>query len=69
MSQPFFNSRPGKVRTSTFITDNDYKQLHWTRQLELRPLGDRQRRVYEQGDFDTRIDMADEDFDNVKEIT
>jgi hypothetical protein len=66
-SQPFFNTRSSKARTSSFITDNDYKHLHWTEQLKLRPLGTRERKQWPQGDFDIRTDNWDDDNDNFKE--
>lgn len=59
-STPFFNTKAGGYRKSSPDTGSDFKYLHWSRQLELRPLRDQPRRIYEQGDFDTYIDMFDD---------
>lgn len=70
-SKPFFNSKPGgrKLPYPDEISETEYRSLHWTQQLLIRPLGSRTRRVYEQGDFDTRIDMFDDNEIVDKEIT
>jgi hypothetical protein len=58
--QPFFNAKaPDRFPKSEVIDDRAYKNLHWTEQLALRPLGSRYRREYPQGDYDIRIDNFD----------
>lgn len=50
-----------RVKYENFdIEDRQYKELHWTKQLEIRPLGSRTRKTYEQGDFDNRLDNWDD---------
>lgn len=59
-SGPFFNSTaPRRYPKVEIIDDKAYAQLHWTKQLELRPLGTRTRREWPEGDFNTQIDMWD----------
>jgi hypothetical protein len=62
LSKPFFNSRPSgqHYQKLPFMTDAEFKALHWTEQLRLRPLRDQKRYVRETGDFDTRNDNWDD---------
>lgn len=57
---PFFNTTArAKKRKDWF--DTDYKQMHWTKQLALKPLRDKVRKEYAQGDNDNRTDNWDVD--------
>lgn len=69
-SQPFFNSRHGRSRvvSTDYMTDEQYKRLHWTEQLRLRPLRDRKAFVKGDGDYDNRLDNFDTD-ESREEIT
>jgi hypothetical protein len=68
LSKPFFNDRPAHYKRSYQAYDDDaeFKALHWTKQLELRPLGSRTRYQYNRdGDYDNRLDNWDsEDIGN-----
>lgn len=62
LSRPFFNTaaKPSRPLYEPVISEEDYRQLHWSEQLELRPLGSRPRRDWPEGDFNTRIDNWDD---------
>jgi hypothetical protein len=53
----YFSKRaPSRYPKQEIISDREYKQLHWVRQLELRPLRDRQPYRKPDIDFDNRTD-------------
>lgn len=61
-SQPFFGDKAGykKQQITGYDDDTEFNALHWTKQQELRPLRNQPRREYPKGDFDTQIDMWDD---------
>lgn len=66
-STPFFNpTAPKRYAKVEIVDDKAYAQLHWTDQLQLRPLRDRKRYEWPEGDRNTRLDHweAPEDYDN-----
>jgi hypothetical protein len=67
----FFNpSAPRRYPKNEVVSEEVYKTLHWTRQLELRPLRSQTRREWPEGDFNTLIDMFDDnEINDTKEIT
>lgn len=71
LSKPFFGSKytykPKQI--VPYMSNAEYNALHWTRQLELRPLGTRKRWENAEGDFNTSIDMWDDNEILDKEIT
>lgn len=66
-SKPFFGTKPSHRARPLFdsgISDEDFKKLHWSKQLELRPLGSRKRWVNDANiDFDNLTDNWDIDPD------
>jgi hypothetical protein len=61
ISRPFFNTSNKRSMPlfTPVVSEEEYKQLHWSKQLELRPLRDQYRRQWPTGDFDIYIDMYD----------
>jgi hypothetical protein len=72
-SQPFFGNKAGykKQQITGYDDDKAFAALHWTEQLRIRPLRSQTRREWPKGDFDTQIDMWDDNeiIDNNKETT
>jgi hypothetical protein len=60
LSQPTRRANYRRNKYVDYMDDSEYLALHWTKQLELRPLRNQPHRTYEQGDFDTYIDMFDD---------
>jgi hypothetical protein len=71
LSNQFNSPRARYKPRKSWLDIQREKALHWTKYLELNPLRDQPRRVYEQGDYDTRIDNwdADDDDNLIKETT
>lgn len=72
-SKPFYPSGRANYRKrqiTGYDDDKAYEALHWTKQLELRPLRNRQRYEYAEGDRNTRLDQDwDENTNEHKETT
>lgn len=59
LSKPFFNSRPSSIRRnyhSDFVSDEEFKLLHWTEQERLKRRYDTPKPYRETGDSDNRLD-------------
>jgi hypothetical protein len=69
ISRPFFNTSNKRSMPlfTPVISEEEFKTLHWTRQLEIKPLRSQYRREWPTGDFDIYIDNFDTD--NDKETT
>jgi hypothetical protein len=62
-----FTTRPARYRKPA-IEDLQYRELHWTEQLQIRPLRLQVRKEYEQGDSSMYFDMdRDPNISNDKE--
>jgi hypothetical protein len=71
-SNPFFNTSTSQAMPlfTPVISEAEYKTLHWEKQLEIRPLRDQRRYMPNSGgDFDTYIDMFDDNEIIEKETT
>lgn len=61
ISRPFFNANLPKAKSFQPLDDKEFKKLHWTRQLELRPLRTQKRWAYNtDGDYNSLIDNWDD---------
>lgn len=66
LSKPFFNTASGKSRRnighkfSDIVTDEEYRRMHWTRQLEVQRKYDHPYEKGDPGDYDNRIDNWDD---------
>lgn len=74
-SKPFFGDKAGykKKQITGYDDDTEFNALHWTKQLQLRPLNpykDKVRPAYDYGDKSMYFDMDhDPNISNDKETT